>query len=490
MRNSKLIEILKTFSKEELKSFKKFIISPYFTVRNVEGLFTIIKKYHPEFNSERLTKKAVYEKLFPSEPYNEKKLKNLVVDLTRLAEKFIVYNSLDAQPNEYDRFLAAEYKNRKNDRLFFRTIKALEEHSGGKHFGSTECFSDDEKIERLKESYYGSRNRFDKSIPSRLKYTELFTASFLIRFLRKLRDKLRVKEGYNMPFESPLLESVLESIDFDRMLKLLKEKNDPYLWLVEIYYYVYKSAYEETGSRYYYSRLKESFLENIEKFSHSEKYFLFNDLVDCCIKKEALGSKEFQKEEMEIYKQMFSHNAYSANENEYLSVVLYRNILLHSLTVKDYQWLDSFIKNFTSKLRPEYRSSMMNLAFANLHFEKGESDKSLSCIRNIEFDFFLYKTDIRTLTLKIYYELNLYEAAFSLIDSFRHFLADTDEISGHIIYRHQNFLGFYNRIIKAKSSGETGDVDFILKDISSQKEIASKSWLLKKAEELLALSGK
>lgn len=44
MRDSKLVEMLGMFSKGEMKSFEKFVISPYFTAgRSVEGLFNILK---------------------------------------------------------------------------------------------------------------------------------------------------------------------------------------------------------------------------------------------------------------------------------------------------------------------------------------------------------------------------------------------------------------------------------------------------------------
>lgn len=488
MQESKLIEILKTFSPGELKSFKKFIISPFITVRNVDGLFSEIKRYYPDFTSEKLSKSEVFKKLFPGELYNEKKLKNLIVDLTRLAEHFLVYRAVGNNPFEFERILAGEFRNRKSDKLFSRSLKILESKSAGTQFGSIECFNEEEKTERLKESYYISRNRFDISVQSKLKYSEHFTASFLIRFMRKLRDKRSVIKGYNLPFESPLLESVLESIDFDKMLEGMKKKKYSYLWLIEIYYYVYKSAYEENDEVFYYNKLKKAFLENIKKFSHTEKFFLFNDLVDCCITKETRGYRQFEAEELEIYKQMFGCNIYSSNENDYLSIVLYRNILLLGLTLREFEWLNTFIGAFTQKLRPEYRSSMMNLAYANLSFEQGEYEKALSYVRSIEYDFFLYKTDIRTLSLKIYYELDLYETAFSLVDSFRHFLAGSDEISVLHKRRHTNFINFYNRLLKAKSTGGSAEAaENISFEIEKHRETAGKSWLLEKCGELSAV---
>ena len=99
MNDSKLIQILKTFSVNEIKDFEKFIASPYFsTGRNVEGLYSILKPYHPEFDSSKLDKKTVFKKLFPCDKYSEMKFKNVTTALTRLAEQFLVNESIKNDP--------------------------------------------------------------------------------------------------------------------------------------------------------------------------------------------------------------------------------------------------------------------------------------------------------------------------------------------------------------------------------------------------------
>ena len=61
MLKSSLLEILRTFSKQELIKFEDFVRSPYFNKKeNVVKLFLEIKKYAPEFESENLDKEKVY----------------------------------------------------------------------------------------------------------------------------------------------------------------------------------------------------------------------------------------------------------------------------------------------------------------------------------------------------------------------------------------------------------------------------------------------
>jgi hypothetical protein len=55
MKDLKLISLLKTFSKTEIKEFEKFLQSPYLNTSGeyIFKFFNSIKKYYPEFESDR-----------------------------------------------------------------------------------------------------------------------------------------------------------------------------------------------------------------------------------------------------------------------------------------------------------------------------------------------------------------------------------------------------------------------------------------------------
>src|SRR4030095_1577494 len=127
MKDSKLVYIFKSFTAEEMKSFQKFIISPYFSKeRDINSLFGIIKKNYPSFDSDELERENMFAKLFPGEEFSETKLKNMISVLSGLAEDFLVHNSLKLDPIFSQKILAKEYLERNNDKLFLSTIKSIE----------------------------------------------------------------------------------------------------------------------------------------------------------------------------------------------------------------------------------------------------------------------------------------------------------------------------------------------------------------------------
>ena len=95
MKDTTLIEILKTFNKEELKSLKKFFKSPFIrSRRNIGLLFDHLIQFYPEFNSPDLHREKVSEILFPDEVYNEKKIMNYVTDLSEACKDFLMHITL------------------------------------------------------------------------------------------------------------------------------------------------------------------------------------------------------------------------------------------------------------------------------------------------------------------------------------------------------------------------------------------------------------
>ena len=88
--------------------------------------------------------------------------------------------------------------------------------------------------------------------------------------------------------------------------------------------------------------------------------------------------------------------------------------------------------------------------------------------------------------LLIYYELSLMEQAYSLIDTYKHFLAKNKNLSTLFKKNNLDFLNYYIKLIKFKNESEVIDLDRMKKEISARGKLIHKGWLLRKIEELIA----
>lgn len=127
MINSKLADILRTFSKNELNEFEKFITSPFFSKgRNYVPFISYIKKYHPKFDNEELLPENIYGKLYPGRKYNKQVIWNITSSLQKMAEEFLIYRALERSRHIKNSLLADEFLNRKLSQYQAKKLDEME----------------------------------------------------------------------------------------------------------------------------------------------------------------------------------------------------------------------------------------------------------------------------------------------------------------------------------------------------------------------------
>lgn len=96
----------------------------------------------------------------------------------------------------------------------------------------------------------------------------------------------------------------------------------------------------------------------------------------------------------------------------YLSVELYRDIIIHGLYLKQYKWTTfEFINKYRSEVRPSQRENLLNYGYTHYYSNVGNYNKALECYSKIVMNNFVFKYDIKNLVTKMYYEQNIFEEA-------------------------------------------------------------------------------
>ncbi len=116
MIHSKSIDVLKTFSKEELKQFSDFVRSPLHNKnKNLIKLFEELKKYHPDYNVEN---EKLFERVYSGKVYNHDSMKKLTSELLGLAEEYLRFTGLKKENFENEFFFLKVLEYRRLDSLF------------------------------------------------------------------------------------------------------------------------------------------------------------------------------------------------------------------------------------------------------------------------------------------------------------------------------------------------------------------------------------
>lgn len=484
MRGTKLIELLKAFSREELRSFRKYLDSPFLKPgRDVVDLYEYLTCYSPDYTSDDLDKTIVFRNLFTDKAYNERILANQIFDLTKAAEKFLAYNSLLNNDPEFYLSLSKAYMDKNLPWHSQRVNKALEKILIRGFSVRKDYIAKFRRLTQLNNAYYTEYNDTANLIKSKTDYFNASAVQFVMDYIDILGSREPAKNNCDKDLNSPIIGAVEDCFDVDKFAELVKddESQQPY---VKILYYLLKILKEPEETRYYFEFRKFFFdyisLED-QILDREEKNTVFNYLINYCTQH---YNMDFMAESLEVYKKMLEHEAYSESESDSMQIHIYRNILKVCVSLKETEWFEYFIDNYADKLSKEYKDDMTNLSYSHLHFLRKDFDAALESINNISESFELSKTDVRNLKLKIFYELEYTESAFALVNSYKQFLAHTTEIAPDNKKIFGNFVRFTNKLLKIKAEQSKESPGMLRSKIEKEAKLINKQWLLEKADEL------
>jgi hypothetical protein len=476
--NSKLIEILKTFSPEELKNLEKFAKGTYFNKgRDFIRLLRILKKIYPGFNNSILTKKSLHEKMFPGKKYNYQMLRNMFSGLQKICEEFIVFNRIRDDRIEFNLILSDDLRSRMLLELASRYAgKSLKILSKAGLDG--DYFRRSYELTQMKREINQSLNNSKEAIESLSEEAVYFFYFFLMETSRHIEEMSVYNHNLNANFEEHLTFKLMENLNLENLTMFLSNRNYENSKIAELFA-VHIRLMMDYKNEHLFEKFRGKLRESFEELSRWGKYNMYLCLENACVRLQAVNEIKYRTTLHDIYKEQLKNNLYNYSETSHMALDMFRNIIINALRLRDFEWVEFFINNYINTLQPDYRENMYNFSFSLLYFEKGSFEESLRFITQLKYDTFVFKFDVRVLTLMIYYELNYIEEAISLLDSFRHFVSETKMISNYVREIHINFIRYYNELIKLSSDVKTGAKEYLTEEINNSK-VRNKEWLLKK----------
>ncbi len=474
MQKSKLIYLLKTFSKEELKKFDEFVCSPYFNKNSNAGkMFKYITKYSQKYESEKLYKENVYLALFPGKAYNIKIMKNLMTALLHLAERFL--EQYRYEKNELGRYncLLEEMLIRGQYKIFSNKIKEAEKLNSVLKRDEY-YFYHNLNLYSLKQSF-GTRTA---SGPEKLKADahafDFLIGFFLIWYFKYSYNLINRKINYNFEADFNFIEKVIDYV---------KERDFENKKIVLLYYYMFIINIKWNEENYFFE-FKKLTEECIDMVTRAEQFNLLTATQTYCLRMLGAGHTKYSSIYFEACKNMVIKKAYSGEYGDVIHQLTYKNIVKAGAHEKQFEWTLDFIENYREKLPPGFRDKVYYFSLAYCYFVKYEFEKSLEYLSLVKYENVYDKAEVNRLMMQIYYEMGWTEELLSLTDTYKHFLHNDKLISGEQKKAILNFVNFLVLFYKIKS-GENTDYN----PEQKRKELISarsfeKPWLMEKLEEI------
>ncbi|MBI1224983.1 MAG: hypothetical protein GC192_07070 [Bacteroidetes bacterium] len=462
MEKSRLVQLLRSLSGPEIRDFRRYLKSPFFNRRaEVVSLFDWLAKYLKN-GKEVPEKEVAYAAVFPTDPFDDHRLRMLMSQLFQLAGQFLAVQDFLADEPQTLLRLGQGLRKRKLSNHVTQTASDLAQKLEAQPYRNADFYQN--KYLASLENY---RNAFDaKAVDSsHLAHlsSELDT-SFLAQKLWQACLLHSHEAVSNTSYDSGLLAEALLFAERSGALETP---------VVAIYYHCYRALTNPDSSQYFQT-FKSLVLAHGRLFPAEEMRDLYILAINFCIRRYNAGNQEYLRDQFDFYKDGL-RQGYFTTEGE-LSRYTYQNAVTSGLVMREFDWVEHFINEYRDKLAGPYRESVFSFNLARLAYEKKQYDKALPLLQLAEYKDLLLNLAAKTLQLKIYFELDEFDLLEAHLSAFKTFLLRKKELG----YHRENYL---NTIQFTRKLLETNPFDkearaALREEIAAAKSLGEKEWLL------------
>ena len=460
MSKFKLVDILANLSGHSRNRLAKFVISPY---HNTHPLVMRLAEYM--LDTAIFDSKAAFEVLYPEEPFEMQKLRNVMSYFQKLLDKFLVYEAMEEDESEQALQLLKIYRKQQERKAFQAIRTQLEKQLENAVLQNADTLF---KAFQLHEQEYALELNENRLSPKSVqKILDKLDAYYLAnRFKYSVIAKSHESVA-NTKYDLGWMEALLQFANED------KYKEIP---AIQVYYWSYLALIDLEKEDYYF-QFKEQLKKNVSLFSPNEQKDLYLLAINYCIKKTNKGHSHFIKELFELYKDGLGLGVFL--DNNVLSRFSFKNIVSVALKLEEFDWAQQFITDYCDFVESEYRKDFKNYSLAKWHQLKGNYKEALALFQEVSQRDTLIHADTKVSLVKIYYELNEMEALDYLFDSFKAFLHRNKQLSDYHKKSYLNFVKFAKKLMSANVKSKKEKLLALVVDVA---DLPDKQWFLKQLD--------
>ena len=469
MNKSPLVSILKTFSKKEIREFRKWLHSPFHNQRqDIIKLFEFFFEDNHLHKEGYLDKPTVFSWTFPKETYDDAKMRQVIFFLMQAVEQFLAYQEFFKNPIAVKSSLAKSYRKRTLDKSFEKTIKSVQKAQEEKGFKNEVFYRNNYALELERYAYLSKVKRLSFNLQE---ISDSMDIAFIAGKLRQSCLMLTHQNVYKKEYDIQLINEILELVEKENYLKIP---------LIATYFFIYKTITEKENETHY-QNLKEQIIENGHIFPIAELRDIYLMAINYSINKMNEGFENFIREAFELYQEGFKNNLFI--ENNSLSRWTFLNVIANGLKLKEFEWIKQFIETYQVYLEDQYRDSVSHYSMARFHFESKDYVSAMRLLNQVEYDdHILMYLSAKIMLCKIYYEEEEVDALESLLESIRIYLQRKKVVAYHKA-NYKNIIRYTKKLTRTTSFNIVKK-EKLIKEIEEANPLTEKEWLLEQLNKI------
>jgi hypothetical protein len=462
MEKSRLVQLLRSFSKLELRDFRRYLQSPYFSRRAETGLLFAWVENHLKSGKPVPEKEAAYAAVFPADPFDDHRLRMLMSQLYQLAGQFLAVQEFLSDGAQPLMRLGQSLRKRKLTAHFAQAAADLAQQLEGQPLRNADFYQD--KYLASLEKYRTAYDLREVEAEQLQALSDELDTAFLARKLWQACFLLSHEAVTNTSYDFGLL---------DDALRFAERKNALETPAVAVYYHCYR-ALTNPDEAAHFQAFKALVLQHGGLFPAEEVRDLYILAINFCIRRYNAGNPAYLADQFDFYKNGLRLGLFITDGE--LSRYTYQNAVTSGLVMREFDWVERFIHEYQDKLAPAYQESVFSFNLARLAYERKQYGLALPLLQKAEYKDLLLNLAAKTLQLKIYFELDEFDLLEAHLSAFKTFLRRKKELG----YHRENYL---NTIHFTQKLLEIGPFDKAARaalraEVEATGQVGEKEWLV------------
>lgn len=464
MKNTLVSQLWAVLSEKEMVRFGKFLRSPYFNRRkDVVAMYELLRSAgRPEL--ENWSKTAVWEKLFPGQPFDRVRFNYLINFFAERLEQFFAEEELQADRFQNRLLRCRAFRQRGLGAHFDANARELARNHAASPYRNAGWWLFEYQLQNEMFARLVMQRR---SGPTNLAAaTEALSNFFLLENLRW--------SATARSFESLAREAQAPVPMAPEALHAAAGSDNPALALT----HAALCAQAEPENEAQFQRLKTLLHAHVGLFPPAEGRDLYMTAINFAIRRHNRGERTYTREAFELYREAL--DAGLLTENGLLPKYTFINLLNLAQLVGEHSWARDFLARGRELLPPGERENTWRYAQAGYHFRRSEYQPVLVLLRAVDFSEIFIQLDARKMLIRSYYELGEWPALASLLDSFKAYLRRQKDLGYHR-ESYLNFVKFTQQLMKTAGK-KAGPRRQLAARIRAAGAVAEQDWLLEKLD--------
>lgn len=468
MNNSKLINILQTFSSKEKRRCKDWVACSINNQRqDVCDLYDFL--WEMDLKEQYLTKDLAWASIYPKATYNDGKMRQIIHRLLNAVEGFLVHEQLQIKKSRGALLLAESLRERALFKELNQVLKNTQKDVKKEAIQNWENLRLNYELETL---HFNASEQAQRT--SALNLQELSDALDIQYFADKLRKACLLYSRlvvFKMNYQPKMLAVVLEQV---RELDYLK------IPAIGLYYYCYLAFTHAEKADHHFQKMMDYLKEYAPQFPPQEIRELYLLAINYTIKKLNDNSMWHLEKAFELYKTGIVEGYLL--EQSIITPFTYNNVISIGIQLEHYDWVQQFIHEYKNNVVEEHRESIFQECLAKLYYAQKEYKKAQLLLAQIQVKDILRIISSKVVLLRIYYETNEFDALEALLDSLKMYLRRKDVVGYHK-ENYNNIVRFMQKLIRVNPFDKTAKQQLFI-EIEQTKILTLKKWLLEQLEQL------